>query len=283
MVDFDRERRRAAVLHFLDTAGSAQGIASLAERWAPDESHRLLLLRSLGEAGDERVLAYLAAEIAEAATPRIRGEASSAFFVLQVHDTLAEHLFAKDGRVIPRAAWGRLPLAELRASLVSRDGNGLGVIAVHALGKAGDAEAIPILEHMLQTCAPIDPAAGGDGCRVDRAMALVRLGRPAYLCELVDLFGIERHEIQDGIPSFVIAESRRSPLEGARCLARGLDAPEPLARIVSAYVAGQIPLPALADALEVRAHDPDTAVRAAADWALQRIRVAAVAEASPTR
>ena len=115
MSDFDRERWRAAVLHFLATAGDGAGVAPLADRWAADEARRVLLLRSLGESGDERALPFLVAEIAEGGTPRVRGEATWAFSSRSARHLGRAHL-GGDGHVIPGAAWraaARAPPGEL--------------------------------------------------------------------------------------------------------------------------------------------------------------------------
>jgi hypothetical protein len=272
MTDFDRELRRAAVLHFLGTAGDAAGVAPLADRWAADEAHRVLLLRSLGEGGDARALPFIVAEIGDGTTPRVRGEATWAFFVFLLRDILAEHVFGGDGGVIPSAGWQALPLARLQASLRSGTEPGLAVIAPFVLGRAGDEDAVPELERLLHEALATGGApADGYGRRQMLAEALVRLGRPEHLCTLVDLFGISHHEVQDTLPSFVLAAARRHPIDGARCLARGLRADEPLARVTSAYVAGQVPLAALAPELRAVADDPDPAVRGAVAWALARV------------
>ena len=111
----------------------------------------------------------------------------------------------------------------------------------------------------------------GTWLRVAINEALLRLGDTARLCDLVDLLAIDRHEVQDMMPSRFITAARRAPRDAERCLARGLLASEPLARSVSAYLAAAIPLPALAPALTAAAADPDPDVRYAADWALAHL------------
>ena len=271
MTDFDRELRRAAVLHFLATAGDAAGVAPLADRWAADEARRVLLLRSLGESGDERGLPFLVAEIADGATPRVRGEATWAFFVLLLRDILAEHIFGGDGHVIPGAAWRALPLARLQASLRSGTDPALAIIAPFVLGRAGYDEAVPDLEQQLREALPACVPPDGYGRCQNLAEALVRLGRAEHLCTLVDLLGIPHHGVQDTVPSFVLAAARRHPLDGARCLGRGLRAEEPMARVTSAYLIGQAPLPALLPELRAAVDDPDPAVRSAVAWAVVRV------------
>jgi len=125
---------------------------------------------------------------------------------------------------------------------------------------------------VLQHERELDLAVGGTWVRVAVCEALVRLGRPDYLCHLVDMLGIDRHEVQDMMPSRLISEARRVPEDATRCLARGLAATEPLARQVSAYVAGVIPLPTLRRELATMStDDSDRTVRRAAAWSLARL------------
>lgn len=273
MKDPDRELRRLAVESFLTRAGGADGVGPLAEAWAPDETRRLILIRSLGEAGDERILPWFSAEIAgTTATERERIEIHGALLLLTLRDALAPNLFANDQRSMPPAAWRTFDLDRLRAFLATRDGRlGFTVAGSYVLAAAGDPASIPVLEDMWAHEEETRGLIVGTWMRVAVAEALVRLGRLDHLCDLVDLFGIDKHEVQDIMPSRWILEARRAPDIAHRCLARGLGAEAPLARKLSAYLAAAMPLPALAPELRAATNDSDPGVRYAATWALGRL------------
>lgn len=273
MKDPDRELRRLAVESFLAKAGGGDGVGALAEAWAPDETRRLILIRSLGEAGDERILPWFSAEIAgRTATARERIEIHGALLLLTLRDALAPYLFANDQRDMPPAAWRAFDLDRLRTFLATRDGRlGFTVAGSYMLAAAGDPVSIPVLEDMWAHEEETRGIIVGTWMRVAVAEALVRLGRFDHLCDLVDLFGIDKHEVQDIMPSRWIIEARRAPDVAHRCLARGLGADTPLARKLSAYIAAAMPLPALAPELRAATNDPDPGVRYAATWALGRL------------
>jgi HEAT repeat protein len=282
MGDPDREVRRAAVVHFLATAGDAAGVVDLAAKWAPDERRRLLLVRNLGEHADDRALPFLAAQLEHPTSNRMRDEVGAALIILMLRDTLAPYLFAGDGRSFAPEAWRQLDLAHLRAQMTNRDGRlRLGLIASHAFASADERAAIPLLEDMLSRRDELDHAPWiGTWLRVAIAESLVRLGRAERMCDLVDMLEIDKHEVQDIMPSRLIIEARRHPEEAVRCITRGLTAPDAFARANSAFIGGAASLPALAPGLHAAASDTDPDVRLAARWALARIRGETGADAS---
>lgn len=293
MGDPDRELRRAAVAHFLASAGDAAGVVDLAARWAPDERRRLLLVRNLGEHGDERALTFMAAQLEPSTSERMRDEVGSALITMVLRDRLAPYLFGGNGTSFAPDAWRQLDLPGLRARMTSRDGRlRLGIIAAHAFASADEREAIPVLEEMLSRRDELDQAPWvGTWLRVSIAEALVRLGHPERMCDLVDMLEIDKHEVQDIMPSRLIAEARRHPEEAVRCITRGLASPDAFARANSAFVGGAASLPALAPGLQAAASDTDPDVRLAVRWALARVRgetdedalVDALAESSVAR
>jgi HEAT repeat protein len=130
-----------------------------------------------------------------------------------------------------------------------------------------------LLEDMLSRRDELDRAPFiGTWLRVAIAESLVRLGRPERMCDLVDMLHIDKHEVQDIMPSRLIREARRHPEEAVRCIGRGLTAPDAFARANSAFIGGATSLPALAPGLRAAASDTDPDVRLAARSALARIR-----------
>jgi hypothetical protein len=266
LADPDRELRRAAVLAFLDAAGDAAGVGPLAASWLPDETSRIMLVRDLGEAGDERALSFLV-ETFEAPGWRVATEAARALTLMALRSQADRFLFVRGKPPIAFEAWARAHLDRAKAREWVRDrGQRLrvGLFAVAALVAARDTEAVPVLEETLWQ-------ERRAGMRIAAAEALVSLGRSDYLCTLVDSLGELKHEMQDTMPSFVIAAARRWPAEATRCLEHGLGGPLPLGREMSAWVGGAASLEALAPPLRRALGDADPAVRAAAAWALDRV------------
>jgi HEAT repeat protein len=265
LADPDRERRRAAVRAFLAEAGTAAGVGPLAARVAPTEPAEILLIRNLGEAGDPRATDWLV-DVYRTGPWRLRNEAAGALTYFALRDASEPHhvvpLKAPEGTTLAERAPG-LPLAALRDWLGVRETREqIGLFAARALGYARDVEAVPVLETVLET-EPDRP-----DLRVAAAEALVRIGRPEFLCTLVEMLGEQKHEIQDRVPSFLIESAATDPEAVAGCLARGLASDDPRVREESAWIAGAAGLPAAAPALRTALGDGQARVRIAAAWAL---------------
>jgi HEAT repeat protein len=269
LADPDRELRRGAVLAFLDAAGDAAGVGPLAASWLPDETGHIMLVRDLGESADERALPFLL-ETLDSPARRLGTEAARALTLMALRAQADRFLFARGKAPFAFEAWARRHLDRAQAREWVHDrGQRLrvGIFATAALAAAGDTGAVPVLEETIWQ-------ERRAAMRVASAEALVTLGRSDYLCTLVDLLGEQKHEMQDTMPSFLIAAARKHPVEAAGCLERGLANPVPLGREMSAWIGGAVPLPALAPALRRALDDRDEAVRGAAGWALERVTVA---------
>src|SRR5439155_85462 len=234
LAESDRELRRAAVAAFLARARDAPGVVRLAETWAPDEASRLLLVRNLGEAGDERALAFLM-DVVASPSRRLRVEAAGALSLLALRARAERDLFGRDGGGLAAASdrmARQLPLEVVRGWMAEPElRERSGVFAAHALAAAGDPESRPALEDLLGERRLVY-------LRVAAAEALARAGRTEHLCDLVETLAIPLHEVQDVVPSALLDAARMHPAEVATCLARGLADPTPLAREVSAWIVG---------------------------------------------
>src|SRR5439155_1684025 len=177
----DRELRRSAVAAFLAGAKDAAGVGPLALAWAPDEASRLLLVRNLGESGDERVLPFLV-EVLPSPGRRLRVEAAGALNLLTLRAGAERYLLGGDGRRLAAAVGrmaGELSPGALRGWLGDPElRERAGVFAAHALAAAGDRAAVPVLEALLH-----DERRAY--LRVAAAEALVELGHPERLCDLL--------------------------------------------------------------------------------------------------
>jgi HEAT repeat protein len=264
----DRELRRAAVAGFLAAAQDAAGVARLADAWAADEASRLLLVRNLGESGDERSLPFLVTVVASPRR-RLRVEAAGALNLLALRAGAERHLLGGDGgrlaAAVERMARELSPAA-LRAWLGDPElRERAGVFAAGALAAAGDRASVPVLEAMLQE-------ERRPYLRVAAAEALAVLGRPQRLCDLVDTLAIPLHEVQDVVPSALLDAAGTHPRALARCLGHGLAHPVALVRETSAWIAGAARVDSLAPALRRALDDRSRDVRIAAAWAAGCLR-----------
>jgi hypothetical protein len=194
-------------------------------------------------------------------SPRVSNEACLALTSLALRDRKERYLVAPPREGLLAAS--NPPPARLRAWLADpRLRMQVGIFAAHALARADDRAAIPGVEALILA------AARGTLHQVEALEVLVELGQTARLCDLVALLGLEQHEVQDWVPRFLIGAAVGHPAELAGCLARGLEASPPLAREVTAWVAGSAGLTAMAPPLRRVLADPVPGVRMAAAWAL---------------
>jgi HEAT repeat protein len=272
--DPSRDLRRSATLDLLEQAGTPEGVGALVRSWGLDEPTLLLLVRTLGEAGDARAIRFLL-DAFQASSKRLSDEAASALTLLAIRARTDRYLFTRGPRPRDRALWADpgVSRARLRDWLArQKTRRQVGLFAARSLALAGDREAIPVLEEVIRVERGLVREEYGAHLRIAAAEALVQLGRPEQLCTLVTHLALRIHEAQDTMPSVLIELVRRHPREGARCLAGGLASRAALAREMSAWVAGAVPLPAVAPELRAAAGDGDGAVRVAAVWALGRVR-----------
>ena len=264
----DRELRRSAVAAFLAGAKDAAGVGPLALAWAPDEASRLLLVRNLGESGDERVLPFLV-EVLPSPGRRLRVEAAGALNLLTLRAGAERYLLGGDGSRLAAAVRrmaGELSPGALRGWLADPElRERAGVFVAHALAATGDRAAAPVLEALLQE-------ERRAYLRVAAAEALIELGHAERLCDLVETLAVPLHEVQDVVPSALLDAARTHPEALAECLGRGLAHPAPLVREASAWIAGAAGAGALAPALRRALDDGSPAVRIAAAWAAGQLR-----------
>ena len=265
LADPDRDTRRAATAAFLARARTREGVTGLATAWAPDESSRLLLIRNLGEGGDERAVDFLA-ETYDRAGMRLRHEAANALTYLAARETTDRYLLTRDGvppepdALVPRRG---VTTERLRAWMAtSSERRWIGIYAARALAQAGDTAAVPALEATLreERRRPYLQVAAGT--------ALVTLGRLEHLTSLVGLLAIPKRDVQDWVPAFLIERAGRHPAEVAAALRHGLAHADARVRETSAWVAGAAGATGLGAELRAALGDPAAEVRVAAVWAL---------------
>lgn len=263
LADPDRELRRQAARAFLARARDAAGVAPLAAAWAPTPPEQLLLMRTLGEFGDMRAVPYLA-DVFDTGDVRASADAAAALDFLGVREEADRYLLA-GGREPVTVERPLLAVERLRGWMATQKRrNEVGTFAARALAAAHDTGAVPLLETQLREARQL-------GLRVALAEALVRLGRPEHVADLVELLGLQRHEVQDALPSFLIETAARYPAEVAAALARGMRSPLPLARETCAWIAGGARAKAAGAMLRATLADPQPGVRLAAAWALGRL------------
>jgi HEAT repeat protein len=266
LADPNRERRRAATLRFLDEAGAPADVAAAAARQVPDEPGQLLLLRSLAEVGDGRALDYLL-DTFDRTTWRVKGEAAGALNYLALYDSQRRDVLAAP----PDAPGVAVDLGGLDLELVRhwlddyKLRRQIGVFAAWALTRTHDPAAAAMFTQALrqETKRPY--------LQIVSAQGLVALGFPNYLCDLVAMLGQQKHDVQDVLPSYLVATAVTHPEQVTTCVGQGLVRPEPRAREASAWIAGAAKLHGLAPELRRALDDESAAVRVAAVWALGRL------------
>ena len=264
------ESRYAAMREFFRRAGSVEGVAREAATVARDEATLLLLLRAIPEAPDVRSIPFLVRTFDEG-TWRVRGQAAQALVFVAIHsDAEYRYLLAQpadaEHEVLPPEVLSKIDVATTRSWLAGKKTRfEVGVFAAWILAELRDADAIPVLK-MVAREESTNPY-----LRLVAAYALVRAGRPEFLCDLVSLLGNKRHDYQDAIPSLVIEAASDHPTEVTSCLTRGLSDDRPRGREVSAWTAGAAAATGTAPALRTALRDPERRVRIAAVWALGRV------------
>ena len=264
--DPDRELRRLGARAVLAAAARESTLTAVADRVASDEPTRLLLLRNLGEIGAPEAIPLLV-ETFRNASGRLRGEAANALNYIALRYTADQYLFAGSVAREPDAqVLTALPRDALRLWVEDyKLRRQVGVFAAWALVRLRDRGAVP----MLQTA--VKEEHQHHYLRAVAAQALVELGQARYLCTLTSLLGVQRHEVQDTVPSFLITEGPKHPRAFTRCLGDGLGQRRPLGREVNAWVAGAAAQESVRGVLRAALADTVPRVRLAAAWALHRM------------
>ena len=265
----DAEARRAAIARLLDESGGGDALVARIATLAPDVPSQLLVVRGLGEYGDARAGRYLV-DAYEHGPWRLKNDAAGSLLYIVVR-----HL----ERGFPLATTTPAPDPELGAFAASLDPERLrtwlhedsdrariGVFAAWAAGERGDVALVPELRRAIF----LEPKKLY--FRVIATVALFRLGETERLCDVVEILGRHKHDVQDSIPNILLELGRTHADLVAGCLEQGLADRERLAREVVAWTSGAAGLPAVAPALRRALDDPERRVRIAAVWALGALR-----------
>lgn len=277
LAQVDRYCRRAAVLAAAGVATRAPGgFAAAAAVLAPGPRTRLLLLRGLGEFGDERALPFLLEEY-RGAPSRLRHEAGTA-----VNYILARRLAARFalGSPDPGPAWrfppGLSTAALGRMATRRRDRSFTGVLASLVVAQAGAREWVPSLERLG------DDLAKDNWTRMMTALALVQLGEQRHLLTLFDT--LNRGTLPGQyVPSMLLDPAFVPPAAAVGCVLARLREGTEEERETAAWMAPfVVPDVAVAAAVAEATRDRDPAVRHAATWAAGRLApLIAAAPATP--
>jgi HEAT repeat protein len=264
LADPDREQRRSATLAWLDEVAGRPPASVI----PADDATGLLLMRNLAEVADPRGLP-IAYAVYETASWRLKNEAAGALNFLALRDVLGRHLIAPDvaaaARQVP-AGLAAIDPAPLRRTLEDQKKRlETGAFSSWALRTLGTPSAESSFEVMLRD-EPKRPY-----FRVEAAKGLVALGRGEYVCTLVHLLRLRKHEVQNTVPSFLIETAATRAEAVTRCLGEGLRAASVLERETSAWIAGAAGLGAMQPALRRALADDEAIVRSAAAWALGQL------------
>lgn len=253
---------RAIAAKVVEVAGGPQAVMARVGSLTSSGAGQVLFLKNLGRFGDARVVPFLL-EVATTGPGRLRDAAAEGLNRIALRFDSEQYIITRGGTGPERlTGGGAIPLERLRAWLQDpAQRPRVGVFAARALADAEDVEAVPVLEAALR--AETQPV-----LRTAFGKALVRLGRPERAADLVALLGIQQHEVQDAVPSFLIDMASRYPAEVGAALARGLADGNALAREVCAWIAGAASLRMTAPALRRALDDPAVGVGVAATWAL---------------
>jgi hypothetical protein len=263
LADPDRLVRRARLLGLLGLARRAPGgLGEVEEVAAPDRRAKLLLVRAVGEFGGLDTLPWLRDVWLRsgARDARLSREATTAM----------NYVLARD--LADRYEWHSVPAGPpwplgpdvFEPSLVEglddfdfRQRVGpLAALATAAAGRADLADAIEPVR------APDDSA----WWRVVSSWALVRLGRPEYLAEMIAPVDTGTFAEQ-WVPALLVDPSAVDPAAAREAVTRELGSDSPRRRELAAWITRLLREPPDDALLDRVSRDPDPAVAAAARWA----------------
>jgi len=258
--DVDRWCRRAAVSAVV-AVSEREGFAAAAAGIAPGRRSFLLLLRDLGEFGDERVLPWLL-DTYLTAGERLRHEAATS-----LNWVLARRLTSRF--TLTAAATGPLwtfppALASDRLAAIMTlptHRYAVGVMGALAMAQAGRRDRIPTIEQ-LATDLQRD-----SWVRVMTVAALVGLGEGPAVEELFETLN-HGTLAEQYVPSMILDPAIVPSAAATKAVRARLVDGTSIERETAAWMAPYLADPdAAADALRAAADDPDPAVRQAARWA----------------